>query len=163
MQLTQTYWWIWEPKNVFSWTVSISIMSSVLHWSLGGVGTTSSRTFLLVKWPQLELLLTYNECKQKTSQWFIHFIANGSLMEELRTVTTAWHLLIMLVTSLVTHSCEMTSHPSSSPPRELCWSFNGEGTANTSLLWGLTFTVVPGLTPNNNYFHWTLYVVRISY
>ena len=38
-------------------------------------------------------------------------------MEEPYTATTAWHLLLMLVTSLVTLCCGMASHSSTS----ICW------------------------------------------
>ena len=47
-------------------------------------------------------------------------------MEEPYTATTAWHLPLMMVTSLVTHCCGVASHFSSSfatsQPAWLCWS-----------------------------------------
>ena len=63
-------------------------------------------------------------------------------MEEPYTATTAWHLLLILVTSLVTHCCGMASQSSSSicQPTWLCWLLWHEQHAQadpTSVQWGL--------------------------
>src|SRR4029434_6225964 len=50
-------------------------------------------------------------------------------VEEPYTATTAWHLLLMLVTSLVTHCCGMASHSSTSVKTPACTSSIQLGTA----------------------------------
>ena len=49
--------------------------------------------------------------------WMVEVKTNWQFAEEPYTATTAWHLLLMLVTSLVTHCCKMVSHSSPS----ICW------------------------------------------
>ena len=63
-------------------------------------------------------------------------------MDEPYTTTTGWYLFLMLVTSLVTRCCGMTSHPSAFVASQLmwlCWSLWHEQQTQagpTSVQWG---------------------------